>query len=219
MFCHIRREAKQAVAQDCGTHDVEGNEGGRMRNRRSRAALEINRPIVVVNGDHLPGAVPCSRIVDFVRPVNRVVLGREAVPWTIDRLMRSTSPTYTSPPNAFLSSWSSSSDSSQSRKYSHQADFSSRRCHSNICARSQHARCSSVHWASSSGSGASSRAVSAPTSCKPCAQFLARLARLGSSVVAGHDRSLLPVPCADLPANPAAAAPTCSRPGCSPRWS
>src|ERR1700733_4882192 len=79
MFCHMRRKAKQAVAQDCGTHDVEGYEGGRMRNLRSRAALEINRPIVVVKGDHRPCAVPCSRIVDFVRTVNRMVLGWESV--------------------------------------------------------------------------------------------------------------------------------------------
>src|ERR1039458_8033100 len=38
--------------------------------------------------------------------------------------MRPTSPTNVSPPIAFLSSWSSSSDSSRRRKYSHHADFS-----------------------------------------------------------------------------------------------
>jgi hypothetical protein len=51
-----------------------------MRNLRSRAALEVNRPIVIVNGDDRPCAVPGSRIVDFVRPVYGMVLGREAVP-------------------------------------------------------------------------------------------------------------------------------------------
>ena len=69
------------------------------------------------------------------------------------------------------------------------------------------------------GSGATRRAMSARTSCEPGTQFLAGLARLGSRSRQGATDSCLPVPCADPPANPAAAAPTRSRPGCSLRWS
>ncbi len=59
-----------------------------MRNVRSRAALEINRPIVVVNGNHLPRAVPEFSDRGLRAPGQWHGLGAEKLYlWTIDRLM------------------------------------------------------------------------------------------------------------------------------------
>ena len=51
-----------------------------MRNGGGSAPLEVNRPIALVDGDNLSGVLPSSRITDFQRPVDGVVLGRKAVP-------------------------------------------------------------------------------------------------------------------------------------------
>ena len=51
-----------------------------MRNGGRSAPLEVNRPIAFVDGNHLPCVLPGSRIADFERPVDGMVLGRKAVP-------------------------------------------------------------------------------------------------------------------------------------------
>jgi hypothetical protein len=80
VISYPRSDAEDAISQDCGIHDVIGNESSRMWNRGGRAPLEVNRPITFVDGNTLPGALPSPRIMDFQRPVDGVVLGWKGVP-------------------------------------------------------------------------------------------------------------------------------------------
>ena len=51
-----------------------------MWNLRGCAPLQVNRPVVFVNSNDSPCTISGSRIVDFVSPVNSVVLWGETVP-------------------------------------------------------------------------------------------------------------------------------------------
>ena len=51
-----------------------------MRSRRGTTPLDVNRPIPVVNFQNLSGALFGSGVTNFFRSVDRMVLGREAVP-------------------------------------------------------------------------------------------------------------------------------------------
>src|SRR3979490_3209013 len=88
-----------------------------------------------------------------------------------DLLTRAASPTYWRPPIALFSSISSGSERSHNLKYSHHIDFSSRRCHSSICASSQRESCSAVHLLGSGGNPSRSSFLITSTRSSCSARF------------------------------------------------
>src|SRR6266576_3308461 len=100
-----------------------------------------------------------------------------------DLLTRAVSPTYWRPPIALLSSISSASERSHNLKYSHHIDFSSRRCHSSICASSQRESCSAVHSLRSGGNPSRSSFLITST-CSSCS---ARFSCASPDLGAGRD--------------------------------